>query len=904
MSLPITDTAEQVAKQIEIRPNIVLEIDGYDKVFGSNEIQEYIRIGDPDLYIGNDWVIGGIRLMKDASAWVSFSNGTTTRMSQKLDPSKAQGSTVTSLVVSLIDKNNEVSRLVSPGIILPEFINRKCVVRTGFANSAYPQDYITIFRGYVQTYECGAGYINLILNNTEEKKRVNVISKKTAKSTTRQNYRSVQMQDIFYQNRSDITNVVTVTYTPGGVQGSEGVSVAGTNITVQIASGASTATQIKKAIENDPNANQLVDAKIVGTGSSPQISGAATLGIDTGLNVDSTTGFLSPADSGAFRTLVKIDSEVMEYTTVNPTSFSGITRATFGDAAIHENGKDISQLLILEGNPIDLALKLMLSGGAEFYVDVAAIKSFNYADPLNLIQDAIFFDKIDVEDKYGVVVGDKVTIENAINPGNNVTDVFVTEVGKINDGSYLVLSVPLINESSSTATVKIKSQFNVWPIGMKMIPTEVDVAQHVITRDRFLSTAFLELIVDDIAKGKDLIEQEFYLPYSCFSVPRKARSSVNYHKGPLATEKVVSVSANNVENAPSLKVSRSLSENFLNTVIYNYDYDPVTDRYLTTKSFSNDEALDQTGTDEKALIINSKGLRSENDALSQVTNSSRRLLGRYELGAEYIKGVKVRYGDSFAAEIGDISAVDYSSLQLTDLTTGTRSGETKLMEILNKVYDQKTGEVMLDYVNTIYNKSDRYGLISPASEVVNGSTTTKLLLKKSYGTKFFQKESAKWKQHIGQEIMVHNDDWSTQYMTVIQGFDNADPQGMLVSPPLPTAPGDGWIVRIPNYPTSTDPKDQEYWKLRYAFIDPTVLIISATSQTVFTVATGEGVKFYVGGAVRVHNYDYTQDGPEAKVIDVTGDQITIDTPTGFAINSSHQVDLIGFRDKQQAYRII
>ncbi len=181
MALPLTDTALQVSMQGNVTPTIVLEIDGLDTAFGSAHIYKYARIGDPDLYIGDDWTIGGYRLLDDQSAYVSFNSGSTTKITQKLDPSRAQVASVSSMVVSLIDKNEDVSRLVSPGQVLPDVIGRRATVRIGLGGTAYPDDYVCVFRGVIQTVEAGSGFVNLILNNTEERKRASILAERNTK---------------------------------------------------------------------------------------------------------------------------------------------------------------------------------------------------------------------------------------------------------------------------------------------------------------------------------------------------------------------------------------------------------------------------------------------------------------------------------------------------------------------------------------------------------------------------------------------------------------------------------------------------------------------------------------------------------------------------------------------------
>jgi hypothetical protein len=71
-------------------------------------------------------------------------------------------------------------------------------------------------------------------------------------------------------------NSITVRFTTGGTAGSELVTVVGSAITVQIASGVSTATQVKAAIDGSVAAAALVDTSISGTAGTAQVAVAAT----------------------------------------------------------------------------------------------------------------------------------------------------------------------------------------------------------------------------------------------------------------------------------------------------------------------------------------------------------------------------------------------------------------------------------------------------------------------------------------------------------------------------------------------------------------------------------------------------------------------------------------------------
>lgn len=82
---------------------------------------------------------------------------------------------------------------------------------------------------------------------------------------------SVVVQDLTYtQTRHGLD--VQVSYLNGGVAGSEVVTVTSNHIRVRIASGTSTATQIKTAVEASYEASLLVSVTVNGTGSNVQKS--------------------------------------------------------------------------------------------------------------------------------------------------------------------------------------------------------------------------------------------------------------------------------------------------------------------------------------------------------------------------------------------------------------------------------------------------------------------------------------------------------------------------------------------------------------------------------------------------------------------------------------------------------
>lgn len=823
MALPITDAADAARQQVNVETNIVLAIEGYPRIFGVADIKKLIRIGDPDLFIGNDWTIGGYRLVANQAAYISWTNGTTTKIQQQLQPDKGLGSSVSQMTVSLVDFNGEISKLISPGFELSDVLGRNAKVSIGFVETSYPDDYNTIFVGLISEVSSGSGYVSLVLNNAEEKKR-----------------------KPFGQLKSSIL-----------------------------------ASSITNSQTTIPVANIAIFS-------------VPTLGPDGGYDDD-------------IEFLARVDDEIIRYTGVSGNSITGCIRGYFGtSAAAHDSDADIRPYYRMLGNGLDLSLKIMLSGWNGSFVQDVPIRNFNFLDSINHLDNAIFFEGINVAQEYGIIPGDWMRITGAANAANNSASVWrqIADIDVSDGGSYIVISgMTLVDETDSAAVCEFRSQFDVFGFGLGMNPKEVDVAQHVKVRDRYLPVFNFDFIKTNITEAKSFIEQQIYLPMACFSVPRSGKASVNIHTGPLVEDRLITFNATNVINASSLILKRSLSKNFANTIVFNYELDAITEKYLKTITYDSPEAKEQVPVGDRLLTINADGLRTSTSALQRSQLSANRLIKRYKLGAEFIQGMKVQFGDGYFLEIGDIVAVDYASLQITDTNTGDRSGKIKLMEIQNKIIDNKTGEVSLDLVNTIFDLTDRAGTISPASKTASGSTTEKLVLQKSWSTKPWQKESTKWKGYEGQTVIVHSPDWTYNETTQINSFSD-DGSVMLLSIPLPSAPPSGYIVQAPNYPSDSDPNVEYFWKARHCSFSPQLTVVTGSSQTVFTVSAPDASRILVGAILRIHTYDYSDDSPEVVVTDKTGVTITVDRSIGFIPNSSHYIDLVGFLDGGFAYRIL
>jgi len=809
VSLEVTNNAKQAANRNEIQPSMVMKFDRSGLIFGSVGVYEYIRIGMPDLYIGDDWVIGGYRLLGEQSPYITFNTGTTSKISQKLDPSRGQGTTVPGMVVSMVDKNEEISKLMSPGLILSDPIGEPVTIYSGFKDTSFPQDFNVVFKGICQSYQCGAGYINMILSSAEDKKRLNVVSRTTSK--------------------------------------------------------------LSSAIDNS----------------------------QTTIPVYSTEFYTLPSD--ICETFIKIGDELIKYTGKLPGSFTGCSRAQNGTIAEAQDiDTDVEQVIRLQGNPLDIALKIMLSDADTYYIDGLEASAVNFINPSLSIPNAIIFNDVhDMNVEHGITVGDIVDIYDSAIPANNLTGLVVLDLGTFENGSYIILNSTLTDEFTTTAKIKARCKYNTLPFGLGMYPNEVDIDQHEFVRDTYLAGETMDLYLSDESSGKEFIERELYLPKACFSVPRKGRASVAHHAGPFPNYEIVTIDTDSVVNPSALKIERSSTENFFNQVVVEYNYDPVQERYLSSKQVTVPTTVQSK---VKRLNMQSKGLRDSVFAESQIERTAEKLLKRYSQGAEFIKGVRLKFGQAYRLEIGDTVLVDYKDLQLTDIKTGTRAGSLRVMEVQNKVIDNKTGEITIDLVNSIYSPTDRFGTISPSSLIDNGSTTNKLVLQRSWNTQGWQKETDKWQDYIGQNIIIHNEDWSQVHTSKILGLDDSEPQGMSIQSIVVT-PSNGWIVQCPAYPFTENSDDEAYWKTRHGFMCNQAIIAANPSANVITLSPSDVLYARLGMRIRVHNYDYSQDSGELEITNITGNDITLSANlTFYAVND--YADILGFIDGGYAYRIL
>jgi len=815
MAFSLTEGAVDKQGLIKQESSLVLEIDGYSKVFGMHKLLNFTRIGGPGLYIDGTWEIGGSYYDTSVQDWISL-DGTTSTISQQLLQDKGGTSSITSFQISLIDFNELVTALISPNVVLPDILGREAFVYLGYKDTLFPQDYILLFNGIIDEVESG-GMIKLNIANPEQRKR----------------------QDIFPQIETELDGLIN-----------------------------SSVTTIKLA---------------------------------------SVTNLVLPV-AGVLETYVRIDDEIIRYTGINTgtNEITGCTRAQFATIAVgHDDEASVSSFLRFQGTAIELALYMMLSGPNEYYKENYPVSNFGVDGAGNINLQGIFFAGVDMETKWGLTVGSFITTTGAALAANNVTLRQITSISTTADGSFVIINgAALAVEGASSALAKFKSQYNILPDGLGMGAHQVDVDEFERIDQLFTSSIpTYDFYVTDTINGKDFIDREILFPANLYSLPKKGKSSLGVVSPPLAIATLPQLNADTVTKPSSIKIKRAIGKYFYNTVIYKFNFDAVeTDKPLSGYIKIDNDSQAQIPVGTKAITIASKGLRNDLPTQTILDINSRRLLEKYKFAAEAIT-LSCFYSVGFNIDVGDVVLFGDQDLNIPDSETGVRGFTPRLCEVIDKRMNIFSGTVDLVIIDTSYLASGRYGIFSPASKLGVGSTTTSLIITDSYGTAAPEIEQNKWQDYIGQNILIHNEDFSVSYSSQILGFNPSNPYEMYIDP-IAASPSAGFIVDIAFYPASVDPELNFVLKNVFVFADPSVPVVTGVSDKIFTVGAGDVGKFLVGATVLLHDAAWASVSPEVKVSAISGSQITVDRSLGLTPSSLYTVELIGFPDGGPAYRYI
>ncbi len=821
MALELSVTADLLRQETNIEQQLIVEISGIPLVFGAVTVTKLALYGDDIVFGQTGLLYGGIVADPDGRSYISL-QGTTNQLTQQLDISKGGIGSVQKFNVTLIDKDQELTRAFQPGVNVSDLLSQEANVYIGFQGGAHPEDSVRIFNGIVTGQEASPGRWRISIDHPDFLKR----------------------QDLFTQ----------------------------------------------------------VTTKLFGNISAGDLT----------ITLDDASNLITPAD--AVDSYIRIGDELIQYTTITGPQLTGITRGALGTtAAAHSTGDEVTTFYTLSGDPIELALKIMLSdeGNNNFETGIE-VSNIVQIDPSTQIANGILFPNRRLKDELGLELGDYISISGDAVPANNFTDRTIAAFVDHPQGQVIVVNGAALSVSvDSDAVAAFRSQWNVLPAGAgcAMKPSQVDVAQHNRMMTLFPSLPPYLLYIKDTITAKDFLAEQIYLPAGFYQVPRKARSSVAATIPPLVLDELVELNDSNIQKAARNAIKRQITKDFFNSVVYKFNVDTLEDEYLAGEIQVSNRSKNRINTGNRSLTITSDGFRDDVATRNYIKSQSKRFADRWQFAAESIR-VETNYKTGAFLEVADIVLFGSSGLQIPDINTGSRDFIPRLMEVTNKSLDIR-GRCSIELLDTGFGLDGRFGTISMASFIDTGATTSVIPLKKSFGTGEFELERDKWTNFVGQKIRIHSTDFTFDETVTYQQDDPSSLSKIIVDPPLSSAPLEDYVIDLPDYPTSADPAELSKMKSIHCFQTPQVTVTVGISSTVFEVAPADIDKFFTDAYIIVHTDDYSV----SSTVDTLDDDvqvISVDTGTnrvtcgdlGFTPAAGYKVDLIGFADEGLPYRLI
>ena len=480
----------------------------------------------------------------------------------------------------------------------------------------------------------------------------------------------------------------------------------------------------------------------------------------------------SPKDE-TLKTYVKIDDEFIRYTGFSGNTLTGCTRGQFFSTPVaHADQADVTSFYELDGLNMDIALKIMLSDKDQSYYIENLPSSYVNWNGTSVEPNTFFFPDIDLTRERNVEIGDFVVTSGFLNAGNNLSFTRILDVVVNSSGSYILVDATLTTEPAALGSVSFLSQYNTFGgFGLGLDTDEVDIDRHIQLRNSFLTDFQLRFFIkEEIEDAREWIEKELYLVSSCYSLPTDreglSRLSVGIHKPPIPSNGIVKLDETSVLKPENISVKRSINKYHYNAVLFLYEDSPEEDtlrnRTLTVVGTQS------IPTGNKALVIESKGLKLQRDAQLISTASGERLLERYKDAAEFLENVDISFSKGVQITVGDIVIFDPTNLNMISNASQDRNKEPLLMEVVNKSVDIKTGSVKVDLIDTSFNINARFGLFSPCSLIKSVISPTQFVITyvnepSIYGAA----EYRKWNRLKEPAVAIRNADYTEYHQTRI-----------------------------------------------------------------------------------------------------------------------------------------
>lgn len=902
MSYDLTPTTEALSQQVNKTPVLVLEIEGSQYIYGSGKILERARWDDPRIQWDNTEGItwdGSIEI-DNSRPYISMKDSTK-NVSQQLLVEKGGAGSVPSISIALVDYRGEVAKdLAFDQIVEP--LGKRAVVSTMLEGGIYPYDASRIFEGYVDGIDYLPGLIKVNITHPSNETRQPLLEKLETRLTQRLRFKVLETIHIEFQQVANLlstTAEIEIVSQSGQINGEDTAVelTLGNRVTVTFNTNTPVNEEVRvkdivDIINNSSNVSGYMEARITG---DPEAL-AYTLGVtpmetDTSVQVENANPFTESGD--ALTSYIRINDEVMEVVSKTDTSFE-VLRASRGTTPEnHDIEDDVGSAYQLEGLPIDLALKLLLSKPNNEATDsIYPITSINYIDNTQSLDGALIIDNRDIEFNTNLTSGDLVTISSGPNAGTYS----IVRFGTINDGrSYIVVDAPLTTEISTNYSWVYRSKWNVLPTGIGLDINQVDVPE-MENQASLFSASFIEydfFLQDTLENVKEFIESELFRPQALYYLPKGSRISCKYTTPPFSIDNLPVLNTSNIEGMSKVISKRALHKYFKNVVVYSYNPDVVEEKNRDKIILTSESSFSRIDRGVKKETIESQGLRRSNQTLQVINTAGLKYLTRFKFGARWLENITVTYQVGMRLQVGDIVFLGGDDTKLVNLETGERDFPLAQYEIINLDHNYAQGVVKISLLETGFSTDGLFGVVSPSSLVSSGSSSDRLLLTdRIFETEDTLRETDKWVNYVGQKVRIVSQDYTRDEVTTLQEIDPQNQDAVKLNPALSFTPQVGDVIELAEVVEYPYGGEADQLRLRYTWSMPSVELTNIISSQIFDVENVDGLE--VGMEINVHADDYTRDS-ETRIIDeINGLELTLNSPLDIAPQIGDRLEVYSY----------
>lgn len=242
-------------------------------------------------------------------------------------------------------------------------------------------------------------------------------------------------------------------------------------------------------------------------------------------------------------------------------------------------------------------------------------------------------------------------------------------------------------------------------------------------RDRFVADARFQFLITGSTDIKGFIEKEILKTLNGYPIVKNdGRLTIKLYTPPYPVDVVAEINDDNINGIPMLDMRLQSNSGFINVVDFNYDYDPIADRFFS-KSISVDGDSVTASEENAVLKVESKGIRGgfvfDGEAL--INRFAAMVFQRYGKGCPNI--TVSAFFSEIMVEVGDF--VTIKSKYIPNSFQRVMDGDPIICEVVNKTLDCQGGKMSFQLRATGFNSNDRWFIISPSDQVDYDSATDK-----------------------------------------------------------------------------------------------------------------------------------------------------------------------------------